>query len=87
MISQLRNKTLENVMDNPKFNVKEFKKDLTALMVKHNVLSMGGEYDGDSHGVYNEKFIIDVADPNNRQGKSYVIYNGCMIIDKSDLKA
>lgn len=39
-------------------DMKAFKKELRALMDRHGVISMGGDYDGDTHGIDRESFII-----------------------------
>lgn len=39
--------------------IKEFCKELAALMRKHKITCIGGEFDGDNHGIQNnERFVI-----------------------------
>lgn len=44
-------------------NVQEFKKELKELLEKYNV-SLSGEYEGDTHGISSETFVVTDSDAN-----------------------
>lgn len=39
-------------------NKQEFLKDLKELLIKHGLNSIGGTYDGDKYGTYDDRFVV-----------------------------
>lgn len=39
-------------------NKQEFLKDLKELLIKHGLNSIGGTYDGDTYGTYDDRFVV-----------------------------
>lgn len=60
-------------------NLKNFKEDLKALLKKYDV-SIGGDYEGDSYGIYNERFIVV-----DKYSKEITLTECYMLINASDL--
>lgn len=43
-------------------NIEGFCKELAALMRKHKIVCIGGQFDGDTHGIHDERFVIIDSD-------------------------
>ena len=69
--------------DNTK-RAKVFIKELIDLMNEHGVNFIGGEYDGDTHGTYDDRFSVTF---NGSNFKETVIYNHSTSVDTSDLSS
>ena len=61
-------------------DVKQFITELRELMVKHDVTDIGADFEGDTQGIYDQRFFITVKDDKQHWGRDIKI-TGDMVLD------
>lgn len=63
---------MKNLSPEQKARAKAFKAALDSLLKEHSC-TLGGNFDGDSHGVYNERFEFTFRPTKNANGAAFTV--------------